>query len=120
LRDVMVIMKALSDENRARALMMLSRGELCLCQLIEMLALAPSTVSKHMSILYQAGLVNARKDGKWTFYRLPDEDAPPRVVEVIEWLKRCLKKDKRISTDIRQLKQMSRKSMKQLCKPYRR
>ncbi|MHC4156850.1 MAG: ArsR/SmtB family transcription factor [Planctomycetota bacterium] len=59
--DFTSIAKALSDENRVRALMMLSEGELCVCQLIEMLALAPSTVSKHMSILFQAGLVNARK-----------------------------------------------------------
>ncbi len=69
------IARALSDENRVRALMMLSRGELCVCQLIEMLGLAPSTVSKHMSILRQARLVDASKHGRWMYYRLPDDDS---------------------------------------------
>jgi len=56
MRTIINIAKAFSDENRVRALMMLCNGELCVCQLIEMLGLAPSTVSKHMTILYQAGL----------------------------------------------------------------
>jgi ArsR family transcriptional regulator len=51
--------------------MMLCDGELCVCQLIKMLGLAPSTVSKHMSILRQARLVQARKEGKWMYYRFP-------------------------------------------------
>jgi len=54
MRDFMRIAKALSDENRVRTLMFLAEGELCVCQIIEMLCLAPSTVSKHMNILYQA------------------------------------------------------------------
>jgi len=53
--------------------MMLSGGELCACQIIEMLGLAPSTVSKHMSILRQAGLVETRKEGRWIYYRLAEE-----------------------------------------------
>ena len=68
--ETLNITKALSDENRIRALMMLTGGELCVCQIIEMLGLAPSTVSKHMSILRQAGLVETRKEGRWIYYRL--------------------------------------------------
>jgi DNA-binding transcriptional ArsR family regulator len=49
---------------------MLTSGELCVCQVTEVLQLAPSTVSKHMSILRQAGLVEARKEGRWIYYRL--------------------------------------------------
>ena len=50
--------------------------ELCVCQIVELLGLAPSTVSKHLAILKQARLVDSRKEGRWMFYRLADEDAP--------------------------------------------
>lgn len=66
------ITKALSDSNRVRLLCALRGGELCVCQLIELLGLAPSTVSKHLSILNQANLVQNRKQGRWVHYRLPD------------------------------------------------
>jgi ArsR family transcriptional regulator, arsenate/arsenite/antimonite-responsive transcriptional repressor len=46
---------------------------LCLSQIIELLGLAPSTVSKHMAILHQAGLAETRKDGRWIYYRLAGE-----------------------------------------------
>jgi len=74
------ITKALSDPHRVRALMALRRGELCLCQLIDLFALAPSTVSKHLSILKQAGLVESRKDGKWVYYRLAGKTGKNRYV----------------------------------------
>jgi len=64
--------KALSDPNRARILMaILHYRELCVCQIIDFLKLAPSTVSKHMFILKTAGLVESRKDGQWIYYRIP-------------------------------------------------
>lgn len=61
---------ALSDQTRLRLLHALEGGELCVCQLIELAGLAASTVSKHLSLLEQAGLVNRRKDGRWVHYRL--------------------------------------------------
>ena len=72
MREFMAAAKALADENRVRVLLFLRGGkELCLCQIVEMLGLAPSTVSKHMAVLYQAGLVESRKEGRWIYYRLP-------------------------------------------------
>ena len=114
------IAKALSDENRVRALMMLSRGELCVCQLIEMLELAPSTVSKHMSILRQARLVEARKQGKWMYYRLPDDDCPEEVARAIEWVRSSLVKDKKIRADARQVKRVWKMDKEKLCEHYRK
>lgn len=61
---------AMADGSRLRILMFLKSGELCVCQIIQALGLAPSTVSKHMSVLYNAGLVHKRKEGKWFYYRL--------------------------------------------------
>ncbi len=78
--------KALADETRLRALACLGGGELCLCQLVELLELAPSTVSKHLAILHQAGLVERRKQGRWHFYRLAGSGAPPEVLELLAWV----------------------------------
>lgn len=85
MRDFLPVVKALSDENRLRALCALKQGELCVCQIIELLGLAPSTVSKHMSILRQAGLVRGRKEGRWMHYRLPERTVPPHIKQAIEW-----------------------------------
>ena len=78
--------RALADETRLRALACLAGGELCLCQLVDVLGLAPSTVSKHLSILHQAGLVERRKEGRWHFYRLAGSGATPRVLELLAWV----------------------------------
>ncbi|AFM27977.1 ArsR/SmtB family transcription factor [Desulfomonile tiedjei] len=80
MREFMDIVKALADENRVRALLSLREGELCVCQIIELLNLAPSTVSKHMSVLKQARLVEATKRGRWIYYRLPNEAEASRLV----------------------------------------
>ena len=84
------ITKALAEENRLRILMALKGEELCVCQLIELLELAPSTVSKHVSVLRQARLVEGRKDGRWIYYRRAGESAPSEATEAIAWVKASL------------------------------
>lgn len=69
--DFLNVTKALTDENRLRILMALRRRELCVCQVTAFLDLAPSTTSKHLSLLRQARLIEARRKGKWVYYRLP-------------------------------------------------
>ena len=75
MRSTLRITKALSDIQRLRILMILRAGELCVCQIIAVVGLAPSTVSKHLSILSAADLVDSRKDGRWAYYRLPQGEA---------------------------------------------
>lgn len=87
MRGFMDITRALADENRVRAVMALNGGELCVCQVIALLGLAPSTVSKHMQILRQARLVESRKDGRWIYYRLAGEDAPEAAQAAVEWVR---------------------------------
>ncbi len=65
------VTKALSDGNRLRTVAaLLEHDELCVCQITEMLGLAPGTVSRHMGVLQNARLVESRKDGRWVHYRL--------------------------------------------------
>ena len=113
--DLLDIIKALADENRLRALMMLREGELCVCQIIEMLGLAPSTVSKHMSILRQVRLVESRKEGRWMYYRLNDEASTPSVMEALQWICRHLTQDKKIRDDNRVLKKLLKTRKEDLC-----
>ena len=60
MRDFMAITKALSDPGRVRILLALRRRELCVCQIAELFGFAPSTMSKHLSILHHAGLIQSR------------------------------------------------------------
>jgi DNA-binding transcriptional ArsR family regulator len=87
MRRFLDVAKAVSDESRARALLALRGGELCVCRLNELLELAPSTVSKHMTILERAGLVQCRKNGRWHYYRLAGPDAAsPDARRGLDWL----------------------------------
>lgn len=109
------ITKALSEENRLRILLALEHQELCVCQLIELLELAPSTVSKHVSVLRQARLVNGRKDGRWIFYRLAGDGSPVEIKEAIDWVKKSLSQNERIRRDKKCLKEILKIDREVLC-----
>ena len=119
MREFITITKALADKNRTRALMLLRQGELCLCQIIEMLSLAPSTVSKHMTVLRQARLVETRKRGRWIYYRLAGKDAPKSAQQAIHWVQKTLLADKEILRDSKRLKAVLKIDTAKLCKHYK-
>ncbi len=110
------ITKALADENRLRMLMALQEGEICVCQITELMGLAVSTVSKHLSILYQAGLVNARKEGRWMYYSLPGKGAPPAAREAVAWVRRSLAGNEQVAVDAKRLKKVLAMDVTELCK----
>ncbi|HAQ41834.1 MAG TPA: transcriptional regulator [Clostridiales bacterium] len=72
-KDFAQYMKALSDETRVKILEMISYKELCACKILEEFNITQPTLSYHMKILCESGLVNGRKDGIWTRYSI-DED----------------------------------------------
>ena len=119
MRRFLNVTKAISDESRVRVLLALRHGELCLCQIIELLELAPSTVSKHMSILAQADLVQWRKQGRWHYYRLPGREAPPPVAATLRWLRQSLAESPTAKRDDKRLKAISRKATKDVSACYR-
>lgn len=120
MRSFIAIARALSDENRLRALMMLRKQQLCVCQIIEMLGLAPSTVSKHMSILLGARLVEAHKQGRWMYYRLASRNAPKRAKQAIRWVITNLSDAERIIKDNKQLEKLLKIGRDTLCKKQRK
>ena len=71
--DVALICKALGDANRLEIVQMLSEGERCGCKLLEKFEITQPTLSHHMKILVECGIVNDRKEGKWHYYSLNSE-----------------------------------------------
>lgn len=72
-KETAVIFKAFCDENRIRILQLLSTGEKCACKLLEEIKVTQPTLSHHMKILCDSGVVVGRKDGKWTYYSISCE-----------------------------------------------
>ena len=72
-KNTAVIFKAFCDENRLQILEMLRSGEKCACVLLESLQISQSTLSHHMKILCESGVVTSRKEGKWTHYSISRE-----------------------------------------------
>jgi ArsR family transcriptional regulator len=83
--DSALIFKALSDETRLKIVDMLSCEEMCACNILESFNITQPTLSYHMKILTECGLVNARKDGAWTKYSLNQEliEATKIFIQVI-------------------------------------
>jgi DNA-binding transcriptional ArsR family regulator len=117
MRQFLDVTSALADEHRVRALLALRQHELCLCQITELLGLAPSTVSKHLSLLKAAGLVEARKQGRWMYFGIADEQqAPPTVLAAIHWTRAALSRERQIVDDARHLKQILQEDPEELCR----
>ena len=69
-KQIAELFKALSDENRIKILQLLHGGEKCACVLLDDLPITQPTLSHHMKILCDAGIVQGRKDGKWVYYSI--------------------------------------------------
>ena len=114
--DFTTLVRALADRSRVRALLALSRGELCVCQLVELLDLAPSTVSRHMAVLGRSHLVRSRKDGRWVYYRRAGADAPPAAKAALEWVDRTLADTPDAVVDAEKLDRILACPVEELCR----
>jgi DNA-binding transcriptional ArsR family regulator len=107
------VLKALAHPVRLRIVAMLRGGELCVCQLTAVLELAASTVSAHLADLKRAGIVEERKDGRWVFHRLAqDETAAGHLGPV--W--GSLARDPQLEADARVLRELRRVPVEELCR----
>jgi DNA-binding transcriptional ArsR family regulator len=114
--EFMNITKALADDNRVRILMALNgQAELCVCRLIDLLQLAPSTVSKHLFILRNARLIIGRKDGRWMYYRLNTTGTPPAAADALAWVIRSVADDPVVRQDQARLSDILSESVESRC-----
>lgn len=107
--------RAIADPSRMRILKLLEPGELCVCQITAVLALAPATVSKHLSLLRAAGLVGQRKAGRWVFYRLADRSTNPYAPAFRTLVHGVLGDDETIAADRQRLDKIKEIPVEMLC-----
>lgn len=98
MKPVAQLFKALSDETRLRILALLAAGELCVCDLMAILDLPQSTVSRHLAYLRNSGLVADRREGVWMYYRLTDSSEGLKR-DLLELLAHRLPEQARVASD---------------------
>ncbi len=105
-------LKALAHPVRLRILAMLRGGELCVCEITEVVGLAASTVSQHLSDLRRAGFVTERKEGRWVHYALAGDAFPEALLGVL-WPE--LAGDAAVKADQRLALQARRQGLRDRC-----
>jgi len=115
MRDLERALKAAADPTRTRILKMLEAADLCVCQIQAVLRLAPSTVSKHLSLLRAAGLVDARREGRWVVYFLAEATRPGAAGKVLALVRGELSGDPNIAADRRRLREILRIPREEIC-----
>jgi arsenate reductase/ArsR family transcriptional regulator len=99
LRPYEDVMKAVADPTRVRILKILEGGEICVCQVIAVIALGQSTISKHLFLLRAAGLIKDRRDKKWIHYSLDGKSGNPYAGTVLRNIRKWLNDDPVIARD---------------------
>ncbi|MEE4311301.1 MAG: metalloregulator ArsR/SmtB family transcription factor [candidate division KSB1 bacterium] len=106
--EVLKILKALSDKNRMRIVKMLQQRSCCVCELTSVLSIANSTVSSHLSILKEAGIIEDVKDGKWVDYYLNTRTNNAFINGMLPLLAFWLNNDEQVKADLQKLKTTNR------------
>ncbi len=99
LRDYEMVLKSVADPTRVRILKLLEPGEMCVCQIVAILELSQSTISKHLFLLKMAGLVKERQEKKWVHYSLDGSEGVPYARKMLNTLKGWLNDDPVIVRD---------------------
>lgn len=99
--------KALGDETRVRIVHLIAhRGEMCVCDVEEVLAISQSKASRHLAYLKNAGVVEDRRDRTWVYYRLASEGAP--LLKAVRELRRALAGDDTAREDLARAESITR------------
>ncbi|NTW49163.1 MAG: winged helix-turn-helix transcriptional regulator [Chlorobiales bacterium] len=114
MNPLLKIFKALADGNRLRILKMLEVRPLCVCEITDVLGLATSTVSKHLSILRDAGLITDDKQGKWVNYSLNSPTGEAYLKELLPLMEKWLEADRTVSQDIKKVAVIDRNKICQI------
>ena len=93
LREYEMVMKSVADPTRLRILKVLEAGEMCVCQIVAILELSQSTISKHLFLLRMAGLVKERQERKWVHYALDGSTARPYARKMLATVKGWMNDD---------------------------
>lgn len=119
MNEIVNLLKSLSDKNRMRLVAILTRyDELCGCQLTELLKVTNATVSRHLSLLVQSGVLESRKEGRWVYYSLVKNS--PRNKQLLEFLESELKNSKQFISDQKEMNEIVQQNPEEICRKQRR
>jgi ArsR family transcriptional regulator, arsenate/arsenite/antimonite-responsive transcriptional repressor len=111
MKEFIKVMKALSDPNRVKLLKMLQYRVMCVCEIRAALSIAQPTVSKHLKVLEDAGLVRYEKDGLWVNCYLTDGSESPYAATMLGNLKHWLSDDAEITSIAQKLSAINREEI---------
>ena len=111
MKSFVKVMKALSDPNRVKIIKLLQQKMMCVCELRGALKIAQPTVSKHLKILEEAGLVDYKKDGLWVNYFLADGKSNPYAASVLGNLRHWLDEDPEINELVKKVPFLNREEL---------
>lgn len=103
-KELVLTAKAFADASRVRILMALRKKELCVCELCDALGITQSTLSTHLQVIRNAGLVSARKEGKWMYYAITPK-AANLLDSFLQFFSDALKADATLRRDANKLAQ---------------
>ena len=105
------VMKALSDPRRIAILKMLQRRRMCVREIQRALQIPQPSVSKHLKVLGNAGLVTSQKDGLWVNYRISEGSNSPYVATVLRSFRNWLEDDAQLAEILRKLPSIRRENL---------
>jgi ArsR family transcriptional regulator len=109
LSDPSILFRAFADPTRLRILSLLLERELCVCDLCEVLGEIQPKVSRHLAYLRRSGLIGARSEGRWTYYRIT-EVATPIQQTLLQCVKSCLRDFDVLRLDLRRLRALPKRA----------
>jgi len=103
MRDIVEVLKALSDETRLRILILVAQEEFCVCEVMQILGMGQSRISRHLNILRDAGLVEVRRQGTWMFYRSAEGESSEHHMRMVELLRDWVAGNDLVGNDLAKL-----------------
>jgi ArsR family transcriptional regulator len=117
MRSIVKALKALSDETRLRILGLLLVRECCVCEVMQALDISQTRASRNLAILYDADLLNLRKEGLWSLYSIKDEGVTPYVSQLLNAVRQALEANEMAMQDRERLAKAERVGPECVCRP---
>jgi len=111
MRELVKVFKAVADENRLRILKMLQHKKMCVCELAAALGITQPSVSRHLSLMKDAGLVSDHRNGPWIDYELCEEKINQYAPVIKSYLKGWINDDHKVKEDLRKIKSLRREEL---------
>ncbi len=102
------IFKALSDETRLRILCVLIERECCVCEVMQALEISQTRASRNLKVIYNAGLLRSRRDGRWVLYSIDKEKMKSHLAAIVEVVEKTLENNPVVTKDQKRLKKAQR------------